>query len=844
MNTDPGFAYVIFGQDIPDIDAPEITDCLSDQTLSSGSNLPDYTSSVRATDDCDTNLEITQSPEAGTRFTANTTVTITVTDNSGKEDQCTFEVRTPTPTVDLSVSSDTGTEDAGTVITVTATSSSAVVGDQTIDLAVAGTGITGTDFTLSNTTITILDGMTTGTVTFTIEDDTAVEGTETATLTISDPSSGITLGGTTTQDVDITDNDSVPIPTVNLSISSNTGTEDAGTVITVTATSSSAVVGDQTIDLAVTGTGITGTDFTLSNTTITILDGMTTGIVTFTIEDDALVESTETATLTISNPSSGITLGGTTTQDVDITDNDSAPIPTVNLSVSSNTGTEDAGTVITVTATSSTAVVGDQTIDLATTGTGITATDFTLSGTRITIANGMTTGTVTFTIEDDAVVEGTETATLTISTPSSGITLGGTTTQDVVITDNDIPSVNLSVSPNTGTEAAGTVITVTATSSTAVVGDQTIDLATTGTGITATDFTLSGTTITILDGMTTGTVTFTIEDDALVEGTETATLTISNPSSGITLGTITTQDITITDNDSAPIPTVNLSVSSNTGTEDVGTVITVTATSTVAVVGDQTIDLDVTGTGITGTDFTLSGTTITIADGMTTGTVTFTIEDDTAVEGTETATLTISTPSSGITLGTITTQDVVITDNDLAICTIEAGEDQEIVEGQEIQLNAMVSNPGTLIWSPSRGLSNTNITDPIANPTETTTYTLLFTGSDGCTAEDMVTVFVTPLEEDQTRYGFSPDDDGINEYWEINGIDNYPNNKVLIYNRWGDLVFEVDGYNNTSRVFRGIANRKRSLGGDKLPEGTYFFDIKIEGAHNLKKETGFLVLKR
>ncbi|WP_271783137.1 HYR domain-containing protein, partial [Aquimarina algiphila] len=353
--------FVIFGQNIPDIEAPEITTCLSDQTLSSGSNLPDYTSSVRATDDCDTNLEITQSPEAGTRFTENTTVIITVTDNSGKEDQCTFEVRTPTPTVDLSVSSNTGTEDAGTVITVTATSSSVVVGDQTIDLAVTGTGITGTDFTLSNTTITILDGMTTGTVTFTIEDDALVESTETATLTISTPSPGITLGTITTQDITITDNDSAPLPTVNLSVSPNTGTEATGTVITVTATSSTAVVGDQTIDLAVTGTGITATDFTLSGTTITIADGMTTGTVTFTIEDDAVVEGTETATLTISNPSSGIMLGTTTTQDVVITDND---IPSVNLSVSPNTGIEAAGTVITVTATSSTAVVGDQTIDL------------------------------------------------------------------------------------------------------------------------------------------------------------------------------------------------------------------------------------------------------------------------------------------------------------------------------------------------------------------------------------------------------------------------------------------------------------------------------------------------
>ncbi|WP_035090539.1 T9SS type B sorting domain-containing protein [Aquimarina macrocephali] len=730
-----GNTHIIFGGFSKDTEAPRITTCPGDQTLSSGSPLPDYTGDVVATDDCDTNLEITQAPVAGTLFTADTTVTITVTDNSGKETQCSFEVRTPisTPTVNLSVSANAGTEAAGTVITVTATSSGAVVGAQTIDLATTGVGITASDFTLSNTTVTIPDGMTTGTVTFTIVDDALVEGTETATLTISNPSTGISLGTTTTQDIDITDNDSIPTSTVNLSVSANAGTEAAGTVITVTATSSGAVVGAQTIDLATTGVGITASDFTLSNTTITIPDGMTTGTVTFTIVDDALVEGTETATLTISNPSTGITLGTTTTQDVVITDNDSAPISTVSLSVSANAGTE----------------------------------------------------------------------------------------------------------------AAGTVITVTATSSIAVVGAQTIDIAATGVGITASDFTLSNTTVTIPDGMTAGIVTFTIVDDALVEGTETATLTISNPSTGITLGTTTAQDVVITDNDSAPIPTVSLSVSANAGTEAAGTIITVTATSSIAVVGAQTIDLATTGVGITASDFTLSNTTVTIPDGMTTGTVTFTIVDDALVEGTETATLTISNPSTGISLGTTTAQDVVIEDNDdLVICTIEAGEDQEIIQGQEVQLNATTSDNGTFVWTPSTGLTNTNIANPVANPNQTTTYTVLFTSDLGCIEEDTVTVYVEAQEEDQTRYGFSPDGDGINEYWEIYNIENYPDNKVSIYNRWGDIVFEVDGYNNTSRVFRGIANRKRSLGGDKLPEGTYFFTIKIEGSHNLKKQTGFLVLKR
>ena len=67
---------------------------------------------------------------------------------------------------------------------------------------------------------------------------------------------------------------------------------------------------------------------------------------------------------------------------------------------------------------------------------------------------------------------------------------------------------------------------------------------------------------------------------------------------------------------------------------------------------------------------------------------------------------------------------------------------------------------------------------------------------------------------------------------------------VSIYNRWGDKVFEISGYDNSSRVFTGKANRLRGLGGDELPEGTYFFDIKISSTNTLEKLKGFLVLKR
>lgn len=116
--------------------------------------------------------------------------------------------------------------------------------------------------------------------------------------------------------------------------------------------------------------------------------------------------------------------------------------------------------------------------------------------------------------------------------------------------DNLLPVVSLSADVNTGTEAAGTVITLTATASIAVTGDQTVDIAITGTGITGTDYTLSGATITILNGQTTGSVTFTVLDDSDAEGDEVATATIGNPSAGVVISAgADSEDLTIVDND-------------------------------------------------------------------------------------------------------------------------------------------------------------------------------------------------------------------------------------------------------------------------------------------------------
>ncbi|RUT71324.1 HYR domain-containing protein [Flavobacterium cupreum] len=179
------------------------------------------------------------------------------------------------------------------------------------------------------------------------------------------------------------------------------------------------------------------------------------------------------------------------------------------------------------------------------------------------------------------------------------------------------------------------------------------------------------------------------------------------------------------------------------------------------------------------------------------------------------------------------------------VLAVDAGNDVEINEGENIQIEAIATQSGTFNWSPTLGVSNALIANPFFSPLETTTYTVYFKSNDGCEAQDEVTISVLPKETDETKYGFSPNNDGINDFWTIDDINQYPKNKVSVYSRWGDLVFQVSGYNNTTNVFSGIANKSRNLGANELPEGTYFFEIDPNADnHHFKKLKGYLVLKR
>jgi gliding motility-associated-like protein len=85
----------------------------------------------------------------------------------------------------------------------------------------------------------------------------------------------------------------------------------------------------------------------------------------------------------------------------------------------------------------------------------------------------------------------------------------------------------------------------------------------------------------------------------------------------------------------------------------------------------------------------------------------------------------------------------------------------------------------------------------------------------------------------------SPNGDGINDFLTIDNISQYPDNKLSIINRSGQLVYQATGYDNSSRVFDGHSSKNGQM---QLP-GTYFYQLDYTVKGITKTKTGFLVLK-
>ncbi|OOQ58537.1 gliding motility-associated C-terminal domain-containing protein [Mucilaginibacter pedocola] len=164
----------------------------------------------------------------------------------------------------------------------------------------------------------------------------------------------------------------------------------------------------------------------------------------------------------------------------------------------------------------------------------------------------------------------------------------------------------------------------------------------------------------------------------------------------------------------------------------------------------------------------------------------------------------------------------------------DAGPDIKLMEGDtaKLQGTATFDNLAQLYWTPSTFLDNPLSVNPITSATDNITYTLHVI-STTC-GESTSDVFVRVYKKIAPANTFTPNNDGVNDLWNINNIATYPHAQVSIFTKNGQPVYQSNGY---AKPWDG------TRGGKQLPAGVYYYIINLR-EDNLPPVSGWITLLR
>jgi len=149
-----------------------------------------------------------------------------------------------------------------------------------------------------------------------------------------------------------------------------------------------------------------------------------------------------------------------------------------------------------------------------------------------------------------------------------------------------------------------------------------------------------------------------------------------------------------------------------------------------------------------------------------------------------------------------------------------------VCENGTLQLNSGIGS--TYNWSPTSSLNDGSIQNPTFTAGAIGLQTLYLNGVDtaGCIVVDSVLIEVVDCDNIIIPNAFSPNNDGVNDTWNIKAAGFlFPNNKISIFNRWGQEVYNYDGYMDE---WDGMNN------GDRLPDGTYYYILDLNDGNGYK----------
>ena len=636
----------------------------------------------------------------------------------------------------LSIDDVSASEDAGTFL-FTVTRSGATGGTTTVDYATAnGTALAGSDYTAQSGSLSFAPGETSKTISVSINDDSVIEGSEAFTVgltNIDDASSSAESISDNSGGGTINDNDSAGLTITGSSLTtSETGTDASFTV---------KLNSQPSADVTVTLTGLDGTEGSLSTSTLTFTSANWNTAQTITISglDDTLDDGDISYTLTATSSSSDANYDGanarTGTVGVTNTDTDVAP----SLSIDDVSASEDAGTFL-FTVTRSGATGGTTTVDYATAnGTALAGSDYTAQSGSLSFAPGETSKTISVSINDDSVIEGSEAFTVgltNIDDASSSAESISDNSGGGTINDNDTAGAGLTITGSslttseTGTDASFTV---------KLNSQPSADVTVTLTGLDGTEGSLSTSTLTFTSANwnTAQTITISGLDDTLDDGDISYTLTATSSSSDANYdganartGTV---GVTNTDTDVAP----SLSIDDVSGSEDAGTFL-FTVTRSGATGGTTTVDYaTANGTALAGSDYTAQSGSLSFAPGETSKTISVSINDDSVIEGSEAFTVgltniddasssaeSISDNSGGGTINDNDTAGAGLTITGSSLTTSETGTDASFTVKLNSQPSADVTVTLTGLDGTEGSLSTSTLTFTSANWNTAQTITI------------------------------------------------------------------------------------------------------------------------
>jgi hypothetical protein len=557
------------------------------------------------------------------------------------------------PTVQFALASSSGSESSSSAnlsVNLSAASEFTV----TVPFSLSGTATNGVEYSASASPLTFNPGDTSESVTLSITNDALDEDNETVVVTLGTPINA-TLGANAAHTYTINDDDASP--TVQFALASSSAGESTATAnlsVNLSAASGRTITAPFTLS----GTATNGPDYAATASPLTFASGQTSKNVTLTISNDALDENNETVIVTLGTPVNA-TLGANTTHTYTINDDD-AP-PTVQLALTSSSGTESSATVnmvVNLSAASGLTVTTPFTLS----GTATNGPDYSATASPLTFTTGQTSKNVTLTVSGDTLDEDNETVIVTLGTPVNA-TLGATTVHTYTINDDDLPpTIQFALASSSAAESTATAnlaVNLSAASGRTITAPFTLS----GTATNGPDYSATVSPLTFTNAQTSKNVTLTITNDSLDEDNETVSVSLGTPVNA-TLGGSTLHTYTINDDDPAP----SLSINDTTVSEkDLGTTNAV-LTVLLSALSGKTITVDwasANGTAIAPYDYATGNGTLTFNPGTLQINITRAVTNDVEDEVDEVFYINLSNPfnaSLGDAQGLIT-----IMDNDVTI---------------------------------------------------------------------------------------------------------------------------------------------------------------------------------